>query len=200
MFQRNGMTSKEKREERNLGAIYAKKTLQPDEKIIYISRFHWIFTLKAIGPLLASIALIVVAWLLGVIGPFLLVLSLPAFFALAHAIGQLAYRYVNRVLITNKRLIIQQGWTSRKTTDLGLDRILGHKIVEDAWGRALGYGSFVIFGAGVGEIGLPPYMANPTRFRTALTGAKEGIVPGKEEKPAEKRGATRGLIRAFSRR
>lgn len=200
MFQRKERKKKEKKEERNTGAVYARKTLQPDEKIIYVSRFHWIYTLKAIGPLLGSIAIVVAAAYLGVIGPFLLVLCLPVLFALVHAMNKLAYRWVNRVLITNKRLIIQQGWTSRKTTDIGLDRILGHKIEEDAWGRALGYGKFILFGAGVGEIGLPPYMANPTRFRTALTGAKDGILPQKEEKTDTKKTATRALIRAFSRR
>ena len=81
--------------------------------------------------------------------------------------------------------------------DLGLDRILGHKIEEDAWGRALGYGKFTLVGAGVGEIELPPFMANPTRFRTALTGAKE---PAPKEKPEGSDRNMRSLVRTLVRR
>ena len=173
MFQGKQLEKKKEQGGKNLGAIYARKTLQPEEEVIYISRFHWIYTLRAIGPLLGAIAVVVIAWLLGVIGPFLLVLGLPSLFALAHAINKLAYKWANRVVITSKRVIVQQGWSSRSTMDIGLDRILGHRIEEDAWGRALGYGKFVLVCGGVGEVELPPYMANTTRFRTALTGAKE---------------------------
>ncbi len=196
MFQSKRLKRKKEKGERNLGAIYAKKTLQPAEEVIYISKFHWIYTLRAIGPLLGAIAVVVIAWLLGVIGPFLLVLALPSLFALAHAINKLAFKWVNRVVITSKRVIVQQGWTSRRTMDIGLDRILGHKIEEDAWGRALGYGKFILVCGGIGEVELPPYMANTTRFRTALTGAKDEP-PEKEE--AEER-PIRSLARLFSRR
>lgn len=199
MFQNNRLKKKKEKGEKNLGAVYAKKTLQPNEEVIYISKFHWIYTLRAIGPLLATIAVVVIGWLLGVIGPFLLVLALPSLFALAHAMNQLAYKWVNRVVITSKRVIVQQGWTSRRTMDIGLDRILGHKIEEDAWGRALGYGKFVLVCGGIGEVHLPPYMANTTRFRMALTGAKDEP-PEKEDKQETKARPMRSLVRAFSRR
>jgi len=164
---------KKKKQPTSRGAMYAKKTLQPEEEIIYISKFHWIYTLRSIVPLLAALAVILIAWSLGVIGPFLLVLVLPVLFALGHFFKKMAYKWTNQVIITNKRLIVQRGWTNKNTMDLGLDRILGHKIAEDAWGQTLGYGKFVLVGAGVGEIDLPEFMSNPARFRVALTGKKE---------------------------
>ncbi len=200
MFRSNRLKKKGEKGEKNLGAIYARKTLQPEEEVIYISRFHWMYTLRAIGPLLAAIAVVFIAWMLSLPGPFLLVIALPALFALAHALNKLAYKWVNRVVITNKRLIVQQGWTSRRTMDIGLDRILGHKIEEDAQGRALGYGKFVLVCAGIGEVELPPFMANTTRFRTALTGAKGGEPDRKEEKPETKRRGMRTLVKAIARR
>ena len=192
------MTEKKKKENRSV--LYVSETLQPEEEIIYISRFHWIYTLRAILPLLGSLAIVLIAWSFSVPIPFLLVIGLPSLFALAHAINKLAYKYVNRVIITSKRLIIQKGWTNRNTMDLGLDRILGHKIQQDAWGRALDYGTFILVGAGVGEFSLPPYLANPARFRMALTGAKE-TPPAKskqKDKPKEKKG--RPFVRSFARR
>lgn len=174
---------KKKKESNSRGTIYANKTLQPEEEIIYISKFHWIYTLRSIGPLLAALLVVIVAWLLGVIPQFLLVLALPVLFALGHFLKKMAYKWTNQVVITNKRLIVQRGWTNKNTMDLGLDRILGHKIAEDAWGQTLGYGKFILVGAGVGEIDLPGFMSNPARFRVALTGKKEEEAP-KETKKA----------------
>lgn len=182
MKPRSLLFKKKKKEDNSRGTLYAKKTLQPEEEIIYISEFHWIYTLRSIGPLLAALLLVFIAWSLGVITPFLLVLSLPILFALGHFMKKMAYKWTNQVVITNKRLIIQRGWTKKNTMDLGLDRILGHKIAEDAWGQTLGYGKFVLVGAGVGEIDLPGFMSNPARFRVALTGKKEEEEPKDEKK------------------
>ncbi|MDH3663845.1 MAG: PH domain-containing protein [Alphaproteobacteria bacterium] len=166
---------KTKKSKDNTRALYVNKTLQPEEEIIYVSRFHWIYTLRSIGPLLAALAVVFGAWLVGVATPFLLILALPVLFALGHFLKRMAYKWTNRVVITNKRLIVQKGWTKRNTMDLGLDRILGHKIAEDAWGQTLGYGKFILVGAGVGEIELPGFMSNPARFRRALTGKKADL-------------------------
>lgn len=169
----NKKKKEKKKSDGSRGILYAMRTLQPEEEIIYVSKFHWIYTLRSISPLLVALLVIFVAWLLGVITPFLIVLGLPILFALGHFMKKMAYKWTNQVVITNKRLIIQKGWTNKNTMDLGLDRILGHKIAEDAWGQTLGYGKFILVGAGVGEIDLPGFMSNPARFRVALTGKKE---------------------------
>ena len=200
MFERNRLKKKKEKREKNVGAVYAQKTLQPEEEVIYISKFHWMYTLRAIAPLLAVILVVFGAWMAGILLPFVLILAIPpGLFALAHAFNKLAYKWVNRVVITNKRLIVQKGWTSRNTMDIGLDRILGHKIEEDAQGRAFGYGKFVLVCAGLGEVELPPFMANTTRFRTALTGAKEEAEARSEPQAPKPRGL-RTLVRSFARR
>lgn len=178
------ISKKNKKKSENRREFYVNKTLQPEEEIIYVSRFHWIYTLRSIGPLLGALALLIGAWLIGVVGPFLLILTLPVLFALGHFIKKMAYKWTNRVVITNKRLIVRKGWTKRNTMDLGLDRILGHKIAEDAWGQTLGYGKFILVGAGVGEIELPNFMSNPARFRRALTGKKADLEDDDDEEEA----------------
>lgn len=183
-FLKKKKNKKEKKKDEGRREHYVNKTLQPEEEIIYVSRFHWIYTFRSIGPLLGALALFFGAWLIGVAGPFLLVLALPVLFALGHFIKKMAYKWTNRVVITNKRLIIRKGWTKRNTMDLGLDRILGHKIAEDAWGQTLGYGKFILVGAGVGEIELPGFMSNPARFRRALTGKKADLEDDEEEEEA----------------
>lgn len=182
MFRRRFLLSKNKKEDDERKALYVNKTLQPEEEIIYISQFHWIYTLRSIGPLLGVLAAGFAVWMLGIPTPFVLMFGAPLLlFALAHLMKRLTYKWTNKVVITNKRLIIQKGWTKRNIMDLGLDRILGHKIAEDAWGQTLGYGKFILVGAGVGEIELPNFMSNPARFRRALTGKKEEVDAGEDE-------------------
>lgn len=180
-MKRSPLIFKKKKQDEARRAYYVKKTLRPEEEIIYVSRFHWIYTLRSIAPLFGTLFVLFAAWSLGVVGPFLLVLALPVLFALSHFLKKMAYKWTNQVVITNKRLIVQRGWTNKNTMDLGLDRILGHKIAEDAWGQTLGYGKFILVGAGVGEIELPGFMSNPTRFRRALTGKKADLDDDDEE-------------------
>lgn len=196
MFRSKRLKKKEENDGGGLGATYAGKTLQPDEHLVYISRFHWIYTFRAIGPLVGAIALVALAWMANIPFPFLLVLSLPVFFAAAHALAKLHYRRINKVVVTTKRLIIQQGWPKRKTTDLGLDRILGYKIDEDATGRTLNYGKVILFGAGVGQIDLFPFMADTLQLCKALN--KELPALKDQEKP-EKRSWLRPVFRGFAR-
>ena len=197
MFRSKQLKKKEEQDGGGLGATYAGKTLQPDEHLVYISRFHWVYTFRAIAPLLGAIAVVAIAAMVGVILPFLLVLSLPIFFAAAHALSKLHYKRINKVVVTTKRLIIQTGWPKRKTTDLGLDRILGYKIDEDATGRTLNYGKVILFGAGVGQIDLYPFMADTLQLCKALN--KE-LPPLKDQERPEKK--TRWLkppFRGFAR-
>ena len=197
MFRRKRLKKKEEHDGGGLGATYAGKTLQPDEYLVYISRFHWIYTFRAIAPLLIAIAIVIVAALAGLIQPFLLVLCLPIFFAAAHALSKLSYKWVNKVVVTNKRLIIQKGWRKRNTTDLGLDRILGYKIDEDATGRTLNYGKVILFGAGVGQIDLYPFMADTLQLCKALN--KELPALKDQSKPEKKTRWFRPAFRGFAR-
>ncbi|MEL6964883.1 MAG: PH domain-containing protein [Pseudomonadota bacterium] len=197
MFRRKRLKKNEEHDGGGLGATYAGKTLQPDEHLVYISRFHWIYTFRAIAPLLGSIIIVIIAALAGLILPFLLVLCLPIFFAAAHALNQLSYKWVNKVVVTNKRLIIQRGWRKRNTTDLGLDRILGYKIDEDATGRTLNYGKVILFGAGVGQVDLFPYMADTLQLCKALN--KE-LPAWKDQAKSEKKARWfRPAFRGFAR-
>ncbi len=197
MFRSKRLKKKEENDGGGLGATYAGKTLQPDEHLVYISRFHWIFTFRAIAPLVGAIAIVALAWMANIPFPFVLVLSLPIFFAAAHALAKLHHRRITKVVVTTKRLIIQQGWPKRKTTDLGLDRILGYKIDEDATGRTLNYGKVILFGAGVGQIDLYPFMADTLQLCKALN--KELPPLKDQEKPEKKarwfRPPFRGLAR-----
>jgi hypothetical protein len=160
---------------------YVKRTFLDGEEVLYCARMHWIYTLKCALPLIGVITLFGLVFLLsGEPGVLLLgtVLAVPA---LIFFLVRMTKKWTNLVVVTNKRLIYQRGWTARATTDLGIDRILGHKMDEDAWGQFLGYGKFVVVGAGLGDIPLPEFLSNPIGFRRALTGKKEELYDEEDE-------------------
>ncbi len=180
------MPSKRRRRSGSIKHVppYVRRTIQDGEEVIFCARMHWIYTLKCAAPLLGVLALFGLIFLLsGELG-VLLVGGLLAVPALVYFLLRMTKKWTNLVVVTNKRLIFQRGWTQRNTTDLGIDRILGHKMDEDAWGQFLGYGKFIVVGAGLGEIHLPDFLANPVGFRRALTGKKEEFYDDEAEDEA----------------
>jgi hypothetical protein len=149
---------------------YAEKTCRDDEQIIYRSRFHRSYTLLSYLPLSLIVFVTLIMRMLMVPVTLYVIPGLLSLPALAFLSARLFRRAVNCAIVTNKRLIYRQGFTEQKIFDLGLDRLLGHKLNENVWGRFFGYGQITIVGAGIGEIKLHDFMADPAGFRRALTG------------------------------
>jgi uncharacterized membrane protein YdbT with pleckstrin-like domain len=78
--------------------------------------------------------------------------------------GAVIRRNSTEMAVTNRRVLIKTGITSRRTIEMLLSKIESIVITEPFWGRMLGYGTVVIRGTG----GTPePFhlIANPTEFR-----------------------------------
>jgi uncharacterized membrane protein YdbT with pleckstrin-like domain len=78
-----------------------------------------------------------------------------------------AKRNATEMAVTNRRVLIKTGMTSRRTLDLMLSRVESIGVEESALGRMLGYGSVVVRGTG----GTPePFLmiAHPQDFRRAV--------------------------------
>jgi uncharacterized membrane protein YdbT with pleckstrin-like domain len=78
-----------------------------------------------------------------------------------------AKRNATEMAVTNRRVLIKTGMTSRRTLDLMLSRVESIGVEETAAGRMLGYGSVVVRGTG----GTPePFLmiAHPQEFRRAV--------------------------------
>jgi len=59
-----------------------------------------------------------------------------------------AKRNATEMAVTNRRVLIKTGMTSRRTLDLMLSRVESIGVEETAAGRMLGYGSVVVRGTG----------------------------------------------------
>jgi len=166
-----------------MGMGYVDRNLVPGETLLYRTRHHW---LVLVGPVVGGLSLLVpgVALLLEAIvmrdSAGLVVGSStisPKVMAIAGAIlvvasiitfsYGVAKRNATEMAVTNRRVLIKTGMTSRRTLDLMLSRVESIGVEESAAGRMLGYGSVIVRGTG----GTPePFLmiAHPQEFRRAV--------------------------------
>jgi uncharacterized membrane protein YdbT with pleckstrin-like domain len=129
---------------------YIDRVLQPGESIVYASRLHWMIYLW--GWLVLA---------LGLLGLLLLPWnSLRGLFfyaslaVCAAGLGMLVVAWVKRVTteiaVTNKRLIYKEGFISRRTMEMNLDKIESIDVNQTIPGRVLDFGTIVVRGTGSG--------------------------------------------------
>jgi len=162
---------------------YVDRNLVPGETLLYRTRHHW---LVLMGPFFGGLLLLVPGIALMVeaiatrdsaglvvgsatISPKVMVVSgviLAAAAIIIFSYG-VAKRNATEMAVTNRRVLIKTGMTSRRTLDLMLSRVESIGVEETAAGRVLGYGSVVVRGTG----GTPePFLmiAHPQEFRRAV--------------------------------
>ena len=162
---------------------YVDRNLVPGETLLYRTRHHWLVLL---GPFFGGLLLLVPGIALMVeaiatrdsaglvvgsatISPKVMVVSGVILVAAAIIIFSygVAKRNATEMAVTNRRVLIKTGMTSRRTLDLMLSRVESIGVEETAAGRVLGYGSVVVRGTG----GTPePFLmiAHPQEFRRAV--------------------------------
>jgi len=74
--------------------------------------------------------------------------------------------------VTDRRVILKEGWIMRYTEELALTSIEEINLHQGIVGRLLGYGGVTIQGTGAGVIRTPNMMANPVGFRKAIADAR----------------------------
>jgi len=155
---------------------YVESNLVPGEVVIYQTRLHWIVMLGHI----------VICLLLGSLGVLLLYyafsqtgiengslhimegggVALVVCGIVAILMGMVR-RNATEMAVTNRRVVIKTGLTSRKTIEMLLNKVESIEVSETAFGRMLGYGTIVVIGTG----GTPePFqrVAHPLEFRSQV--------------------------------
>ncbi len=162
---------------------YVERNLIPGETLLYQTRHHWLVLL---GPLVGGLLLLAPGLVLLVeaiatrdtsglalgssaISPKML--AIGGAVLLAAAIATFSYgvakRNATEMAVTNRRVLIKTGMTSRRTLDLMLSRVESIGVEETTVGRVMGYGSVIVRGTG----GTPePFVmiAHPQEFRRAV--------------------------------
>jgi uncharacterized membrane protein YdbT with pleckstrin-like domain len=129
---------------------YINRVLQSGEHIVYASKLHWIVYLW--GWLVVGLGLV------GVIAlPRDVALGLffyAALLVMGAGLGILAVAWIKRVTteiaVTNKRLIFKEGFISRRTMEMNMDKIESVDVNQSIIGRIFDYGTIVVRGTGAG--------------------------------------------------
>jgi uncharacterized membrane protein YdbT with pleckstrin-like domain len=155
---------------------YLAQLLSDNEKIIMVTRRHWLFLLGQITPELALILLILVA-----VTTAWATLPIAAFSALGYlliilpliSLGRdFLIWHNNKHVVTTRRVIHMSGVWSKNVTDSSLEKVNDVKMEQSAMGRVFDFGDIEILTAS--ELGINRFsrIANPIRLKTAMLNAK----------------------------
>ncbi|MCC7305470.1 MAG: PH domain-containing protein [Alphaproteobacteria bacterium] len=173
--------------------LYVQQSLGPNEELVHIGRFHWMYTVRAFMAifwgLVGSIMVIIGSvYLYKMTGRFPSDLNwieairyvhpglrIAAFFVFVLGLLSFAQMMVTKatteIAITNSRIIFKRGLIARYVGEINIDRIEGVNILQTIFGRLFNYGRLAIRGMGIGEVILPP-IADPITFRQAIEKAR----------------------------
>ena len=156
---------------------YLAQLLSDNEKIILVTRQHWLFLLGQIAPELALILLVLVAvsaaWITWVaaaaLGYLLLILPLIS-------LGRdIVIWQSNKHVVTSRRVIHIQGVFSKNVTDSSLEKVNDVKMEQSAMGRMFGYGDIEILTASEYGINRFTRIAKPIDLKTSMLNAKANM-------------------------
>ncbi len=150
---------------------YIDDILQPGEKVLYSTNTHWIFFLPAITGWIVAIAFFVVSGMVPGGTPMLLSLSMSAIsaiFALYKTVTAWFHRWTTETDVTNLRVVHKEGFISRETFEMSLDKVESVDVRQSILGRILNYGNVEIFGVGEGNKVIDT-IASPLEFRNHIT-------------------------------
>ncbi len=173
--------------------LYVQQSLGPDEELIHIGKFHWMYTvnsfLSILWGMIGAIAVMVfaynvykfMAWLppgedfLESIKDIHPGIRAFAFFVFVMGIVKftrmMVIKATTEIAITNNRLVYKRGLVARQVGEINIDRIEGVNVLQPILGRIFDYGRVMIRGMGVGEV-LLPQIQSPIAFRRAIEEAK----------------------------
>lgn len=154
---------------------FVERHLIAGETLQYQTRLHWIVMFQHLAAAvfldLVAIALLVLAFRArhtpGSPSPSTLLIwvAVVAFFVSAGSVVSGAIkRSATEMALTNKRVIVKTGITTRRTIEMVLSRIESIVIEEPTLGRMLGYGTVIIRGTG-GTPEVFEKIAHPLEFR-----------------------------------
>lgn len=155
--------------------------LQPGEEILYRahpSRFPLIPPLVAAG--IVAVAAVFLSQRTGPDNRLLVVIGAGVPILLLLGVAGVRYlRLISReYILTNQRLIQQEGLLAKRSIESYLGKINNIEHSQSFWGRLLGYGDLRIDTANADDPSVFPNIADPLGFKRAISGAAAAIASG----------------------
>jgi uncharacterized membrane protein YdbT with pleckstrin-like domain len=173
---------------------YVDRLMAQNERIVFITREHWITLLSAIlidlGIAIVIIALSVAGALFAPPLPLLglILLLIP----LGHFLVRLIVWRNEQYIITNRRVMEVRGVYRKHVSDSSLEKVNDVVMEQSALGRLLDYGDIrIITGADIG-VNLFRRIAHPIRFKTTMMDQKAALSREAPVQPRPGRSAPAG--------
>ena len=155
---------------------YLDQLLSEDEKIVLVTRQHWLFLLGQIAPELALILLILVAfsatWALLPNAGFSTLGYLFVILPLISLVRDLLIWSNNKHVVSTRRVIHMSGVWSKNVTDSSLEKVNDVKMEQSALGRVFDFGDIEILTASEFGVNRFSHIAKPIQLKTAMLNAK----------------------------
>jgi len=158
---------------------YLESLLSDREKILLVSRQHWmflarnlaleIFTILLILILIVISAIYMLAWIWVVVlfGAFIMLIPI---LSMTHDILKWSNR---QYIVTNRRVMQIAGVINKEVTDSSLEKVNDVKMYQSAVARMFDYGDIEILTASEQGANLFKQIEQPVRFKTSMLNAKE---------------------------
>ena len=163
---------------------YLNKLLGENERIIIVTRQHWLILAGEIASeTVLSIAFVVLVALIAtlMVFPLAWVGLLLLVFPLVSLWRDVLIWSNRKFVVTSFRVIQLGGVLNKSVTDSSLEKVNDVKLEQSMLGRMFGYGDVEILTASELGINKFDHLAQPVNFKTAMLNAKEKL----EHAPAE---------------
>jgi uncharacterized membrane protein YdbT with pleckstrin-like domain len=158
---------------------YVNSVLQPGERIVVRGRLHWIVYWYAI--LFFVLGVVLVLWeSAGGMGDGMISFTSITFgvlFAVAFLYAWFI-RWTTEIAVTDRRVIYKEGFITRHTVEIHMDKVASVDVDQSILGRLLGYGMVHVVGTGGAPHAADPNaargierhrVASPLALRSAIT-------------------------------
>lgn len=150
---------------------YIDDILQPGEKVLYSSNLHWVVYAPAIAAWVISAALLILTRY--TVNETLILLCLAssavaALVALYWSMKSWFQRWTTETDVTTLRVVHKEGFITRTTFEISIDKVASVSVNQSILGRILNYGDVVIESMGVDEQ-IIKAIASPLAFRSHIT-------------------------------
>jgi uncharacterized membrane protein YdbT with pleckstrin-like domain len=152
-------------------ARYIDDILQPGEKVLYSTNAHWIFYLPAIAAWLVALVFLIL-WH-NAVGPglemmWLVLAAAAALAALFWTVKAWFHRWTTETDVTNLRVVHKEGFITRRTFEMSVDKVASVNVYQSIMGRILNYGDVTVESMGEAEETIKT-IASPLDFRNHIT-------------------------------
>ena len=167
---------------------FSKDQLMPGEKLIVLAHQHYLVLLK---PILVNAAVLVVLGFLSIVSNKLWIL-LFYIFPLGFLLWEIAVRHNREFVLTDHRVVKQEGVFSTSSFDASLDKVNNVFHGQTFWGRLFNYGDVGLETASEQGTTVFQTVAHPVDFKNRIVHQREmyksladklGALPSREDIP-----------------